>query len=391
METRPVSRLQLARGWLRQLPGWKKAAVGVVALVVVLYAGALVHNFRASGGERGGALESSAVTARIDLSKAAPASPGQAARTRIVPAASAPAFAAAPKMRAERPYMPDVQTTAANALPSLETWQRQLILTASLALEVADVREAYQSIQQVAAAEGGLITSASLQAATGGGPPAGRIAPRQRTAYGHATVVMRMPQSRFYAVRDRLLELAPEMGGRVLRDEISSQDVTEEYVDLKARLRNWQSQETQLLAIMGQARRISDILSVRNQLAEVQQEIERITGRLRFLENRVDLSTITVEIYQKGRAKPPVKPTILSAWTGAGKTIAAASGKSLKDVVYVLGLMVAAVTYLVPFAIIIAVVWVIARGAVRRLRGAAEVAARRARGESASGTVNARP
>jgi hypothetical protein len=175
-------------------------------------------------------------------------------------------------------------------------------------------------------------------------------------------VVLRVPQSRFHAVRQRLLGLAPDLGGKVACDEVTSQDVTEEYVDLQSRLRNWRAQEVQLLEIMRQARTIPDILAVRNQLAQVQQEIERVAGRLRFLENRVELSTITVEVNQKGAGPAPV--TIASTWKNAGKEIAAAAVQSLKNVVYALGLLAVALAYLLPFGVIGGVVW----GGVRAAR-----------------------
>lgn len=250
------------------------------------------------------------------------------------------------------------------ALPGLETWDRQLILTAVIALEVGDVRAAYDAVQTIADGEGALITSASLQAGSRHVKEG-----EEDKGYGRAAVVLRMPQSRFHAVHRRLLDLAPGLDGRILKDEVSSQDVTEEYVDLKSRLRHWQSQETQLLEIMRRAQKIPDILSVRNQLSEVQQEIERITGRLRFLENRVDLSTITVEIVQKD--SEGAQPTIASNWKSAGKAIAVAWTKSLRDVVYVLGLIGIGFTYVFPFAVLAVVVYVVVRTARRKARAAA--------------------
>jgi len=283
-------------------------------------------------------------------------------RTAATPVAAA---RATPQMRHATASGSATAEQAVPTMTGLETWDRQLILTASIALEVADVRSAYDRVQAVAAGEGALITQASLQATVGRA--------KGERDYGHATVVLRMPQTRFYAVRDRLHSVASDFGGKVLRDEIDSQDVTEEYVDLKAQLRNWRAQETQLLEIMRQARRINDILAVRNQLAEVQQEIERLTGRLRFLENRVDLSTITVEIYQKGKIKEPVQPTIASNWRNAGNTITGAGIRSLRDVVTVLGAIAAAVTYVAPFAIILAILWMVARAGRKRAHRPAAV------------------
>jgi chromosome segregation ATPase len=70
--------------------------------------------------------------------------------------------------------------------------------------------------------------------------------------------------------------------------------VTEEYIDLEARLRTQKALEAQFLEIMKQAHKISDALEVQRQIAEVRADIERIEGRRRFLENQSALSTITL-------------------------------------------------------------------------------------------------
>ena len=72
--------------------------------------------------------------------------------------------------------------------------------------------------------------------------------------------------------------------------------MTEEYIDLEARIRSKQALEAQFLEIMKQARSVSDALEVQRQLSEVRSEIERIEGRRRFLENQSSLSTITVTL-----------------------------------------------------------------------------------------------
>jgi hypothetical protein len=232
---------------------------------------------------------------------------------------------------------------------SLETWGRQLILTGAISLEVTEVRAAFERIQALAAAEGALVTNASLQANTDADSDKG---------YAYATLVLRMPQSRFHAMRQKLTRLAGDLNGKVTADEVSSQDVTEEYVDLKARLHHMQSEEIQLLEIMRQAKKIPDLLSVRNQLSAVQQEIERLQGRLRFLENRVDLSTITVNIRQEGNA---AHAGFAATWKQIGKNLQGAWSKSLQNVVILLGYLVVLLIYLLPFALITVLIWALVR------------------------------
>ena len=379
MENEPVAEKSGRFARFRQLPAWKKALVGIAVFVVALFvvAGVLPLFSRAREAARKatpaeyagrGAMGFNIEMKRADLATARKNAAAardmfmeQQRTTGFVDASSAPRTSAPVAAQAA---MPAPSAVSSSQFPRLDTWNRQLILNASIALEVKDVRAAYEGVQNAAAAEGALVTAASLEA----GPV--RAADTQPN-YGHATLVLRVPQERFRAVRQRLLAVAPELGGKVLRADISSEDVTEEYVDLKSRLNHWRSQETQLLEIMRQARRIPDILSVRDQLSDVQQEIERITGRLRFLASRVDLSTITVDIYQKGKAPRPVQPTIASTWRDAGKTVAATCMRSLRDVVYLLGLIGAGVIYLLPFAIIAGIVYAIVRSARRKARAPA--------------------
>ena len=237
-----------------------------------------------------------------------------------------------------------------------------MILNAQLGFEVEDVRGAFNRVQTIAAAEGALVTSANLEA--GPEPEDDEGDEVQRGGYGHATVVLRMPQSQFHAIRNGLLKAAGQMEARVVQDVVNTQDVTEEYIDLKARLKHWRAQEAQYLELMRQARKVADIIAVSDKVSSVQREIERLEGRLRFLENRVDLSTITVEIYGKG--KGPAEPTVAATFEQAGKDIKAAWNKAILDAAKAVSTIIVILAYLLPFAIILAIIWMIIRMARRK-------------------------
>lgn len=367
MQNEPILQArETKRGWLRRMPWWQKGGLAFLLIFAVIFVNAYFATRR--GGFQGRMTADQKMEFRAHQlgyadaqemwsAGGGPWGPAKAA------AAPSPSFAPeAPRAEGETaPTEADQAIIPAGGAPafSLETWGRQLILNATLSFEVKEVRAVYDNIQSAAAAEGALITSANLQS--------GRNGSDEDTSYGSATLVLRMPQSRFHAVRQRLLSIAGELKGKVLQDQVSTEDVTEQFVDLRARLRHWKSQEVQLLAIMGQARKISDILAVRDQISGVQQEIERLSGQLRFLESRVDLSTITVNLYQKGKAPvKPTKPSIASTLRETGKQISAAGTKSLQDVVKVLGMIAIAATYLLPFAAIAALVWLSVRSARKR-------------------------
>lgn len=110
--------------------------------------------------------------------------------------------------------------------------------------------------------------------------------------------------------------------GAVRGDQTSSQDVTEEYIDLRARLRNLRAQESVMLKLMARAQTIQDTITVQSQLSEIQLEVERIVGRLSFLDARTEFSTITTRLAEPGGflggpAPRPDEPSFRRAWETA--------------------------------------------------------------------------
>ncbi len=79
--------------------------------------------------------------------------------------------------------------------------------------------------------------------------------------------------------------------------EISQQDVTEEYVDVESRMRAKKKLEERYLQLLEKANKVSEMLEIEKELAEIREEIEAKEGQLRYLQNRVALSTIHIEIY----------------------------------------------------------------------------------------------
>ncbi len=109
------------------------------------------------------------------------------------------------------------------------------------------------------------------------------------------TIALRVPEAAFQqAITD-----AGTLG-IVKSQNIDSQDVTEEYVDMEARLKNAEAQERAYLSLMDKAKTVDEILTVRQVLSQTQQEIEQLKGRIRFLDEHTSFSTITLSIYEVG-------------------------------------------------------------------------------------------
>ncbi len=112
-----------------------------------------------------------------------------------------------------------------------------------------------------------------------------------------ASIVIRIPQKGFDPFINKLDDLAVKIPHR----SIEGTDVTEEYVDLGSRLKAKQAVETRLLEFMSKAQKTEDLLKISGDLATVQEEIERIKGRMRYLDENVAYSTITLDVVEKKR------------------------------------------------------------------------------------------
>lgn len=162
-----------------------------------------------------------------------------------------------------------------------------VIKTATVTLEVGDdeLQETIQNATSSAEKYGGFVVSTSVN--DGEDDPTGAI-------------VVRVPAPRF---GDALADL--ESLGRVASETVSGQDVTQEFIDLQARLRNYTSQETVLLRLMDEAQSVSDTIRVQNELSRVQLEIERLRGRITYLEDQTSMSTIELRIAEEGAVGAP--------------------------------------------------------------------------------------
>jgi hypothetical protein len=106
------------------------------------------------------------------------------------------------------------------------------------------------------------------------------------------SVTVRVPADKF----DQALTDIKKLANKVERENVDAQDVTEQYADLEAQLRNLRATENQYLEIMKKAAKVSDILEVQQRLSDVQGQIEQIQGQMQYLNRQVDMSTINVSL-----------------------------------------------------------------------------------------------
>jgi hypothetical protein len=160
--------------------------------------------------------------------------------------------------------------------------RRRVIRDADLAVEADDPARAQQQAIAVVERLGGFASSTGTLSG-GLGPGRGEI---------HINLVLRVPAEKFAPALGELRSLGRGTG----REQLTGQDVSEEYVDLEARVRTERALEAQLLEILRSTKAVSEMMEVHTRLAEVRSEIEKMEGRLRFLDDQTSLSTIRLEI-----------------------------------------------------------------------------------------------
>ncbi|MDZ7267002.1 MAG: DUF4349 domain-containing protein [candidate division KSB1 bacterium] len=163
------------------------------------------------------------------------------------------------------------------AIPSAPVASGRLIIqTASLSCEVGNFEETARRLRALVEESGGYLVSSETRSDEDG---------RQS-----GTLVLRVPADKFETTLAALKRLVK----KVENENISGNDVTEEFYDLSARLNNKRRAEQRFLEILKTAVKTTEILEVEQALANVREEIERLEGRQRYLSDQVALSTITV-------------------------------------------------------------------------------------------------
>jgi len=173
----------------------------------------------------------------------------------------------------------------AGGIPS--TQERMMIRTGDISLVVDDVVSARDRIAQLAISLDGYVVSSHI---SGEEDKRGSIS-------------IRVPDEKFEEALQELRGLAI----RVTSEHTSSRDITEEYIDLEARLKNAQATESQYLALLDKAEDVEDILKIYENLSRVRSEIEQIKGRMQYLERASAMSLITVYLEAEISAKPLVR------------------------------------------------------------------------------------
>ncbi len=170
-------------------------------------------------------------------------------------------------------------TSTSESLYSPDSTDRMIVRTGNMAIVVVDIPATITRITQIAGEHQGYVVSSQSW-------KEGQLL--------HGTISIRVVAGDYDTVVNEVSNLAVE----IISQTTSSQDVTEEYVDLTAKLQNLEATEQQLLKVMSQAQTVEDILAVQRELTNTRDSIERTKARMQYLEQTSSTSLLNIQLEQ---------------------------------------------------------------------------------------------
>jgi len=209
----------------------------------------------------------------------------------------APAAPSAPVSELAQEEAPAAASGTTNQ-PQIE---RLVIKNGSLSIVVLDPPKSLDNISKMAEAMGGFVVTANMYKQELDG---GVQVPR-------ASITVRVPAER---MNEAMARVKAESNQDPISENISSQDVTSDYVDLQSRVKNLEAAEAELTEIMKSAKKTEDVMMVYNQLVQIREQIEMNKGQMKYYEQSAALSSISVELI----ADKAVQPLKIGGWQPEG-------------------------------------------------------------------------
>jgi hypothetical protein len=171
---------------------------------------------------------------------------------------------------------PTTNTTIPQGQPG-EAQERLIIRTGQLDIVVADTEATMRQIERLVNGAEGWVVSSNVY---------------QYSSAKSGTITVRFPADQYGSMLDQIKELAVEVSS----ETTNSQDVTEEFVDLSARLANLEATRDRVRTFLDEARNVEEALAVNQELSRLEGEIEAIKGRLQYLSQSAAFSSLTINL-----------------------------------------------------------------------------------------------
>ncbi|MFO7917041.1 MAG: DUF4349 domain-containing protein [Anaerolineae bacterium] len=228
-----------------------------------------------------------------------------------------------------------------------EAEERMIIRTVDMTIVVEDTDETLRALRNLVEDYDGYIASSRRWLSN---------------EQPHGRMTLRVPAESL----DEVLDQLQDMAFKVEDENISGEDVTQEYVDLQARLRNLEATEEELLILLTEVResrsKAEDILAIHRELTEIRGQIESLKGRKQYLERMSALATINVTIRPKEALKPVVERTEWSPLVTLNRAL-----RAFVNILQVLVDLAIYVLIFSPFIVVpMLVLWLLVRWIRRR-------------------------
>lgn len=225
--------------------------------------------------------------------------------------------------------------------------EKKVIKNGDLSLKVNNVSEAADEISKIAKNNGGDVFSSNLYQISGN--------------IRNGNITVRVPGNNF----EKAFEEIKKVASLVVRESVNSQDITEQYTDLKSRLKNKQAEEQSFVKILDQAGTIENILKVTRELSRVRGEIEMLEGRIKYLETQTDMATITASLSED----PEI--TITDSWRPlqlAKQTINSLFRDIQKFINFFIILIIRIIPMMIVYLVLVFIIYLVARKIYRKMK-----------------------
>jgi hypothetical protein len=250
----------------------------VVAGGLVLSVAAFARNGAPSVPLPGVAPSNAPIQQKMGAPGAIPAASPAAA---MAPAVAGNAFATDAAQQRGAAIAPGAAaSTTAMEQAAAQPFDRMVIRSAQLGVEVANIEQALAQARSVATRSGGFVSASNTRVE--------KVNDQDRMV---ADLTLQVRSDSADSALSELRAL-----GKVTTETSGSQDVTEEFTDLESNLRNLQASESAILRLMDKASRIEDVITLQRELTNIRGQIERIQGRKNYLQRRSDMATITLAL-----------------------------------------------------------------------------------------------
>lgn len=167
-----------------------------------------------------------------------------------------------------------------SAVESVEIQEQKIIKTGNLRFESRDLDKTHRQINSLVNRYQGFVSS-----------------DRSGKGYNedYRSMTVRVPSRHFQAMLDSISKGVAYFD----QNEVTQRDVTEEFVDIEARLKAKRELEKRYLELLKQAKNVKEMLEIERELSTIREEIEARQGRLNYLQNQVSYSTLNINVYKR--------------------------------------------------------------------------------------------